>query len=98
VDEVVFAQSGDLQLLGAHALEGVNLKVDSRRKKLLAAGPIVVAAAVPPQFGELIRVPIQKQKPHHKRAITSVTKRRVNPKLKTQNAKTARKKRNVTTG
>jgi len=50
VDEVVFAQRGDLQLLGARALEGLNLKVDSRSKKLVAAGPIVVAAAVPPRF------------------------------------------------
>ena len=93
VDEVVFAQKGDLQLLGARALEGLNLKVDSRRKKLVAAGPIVVAAAVPPQFGELIRVPIHEQKPHHKRTHTSVTKRRANPKLKTQNGKTARRLR-----
>src|SRR5713226_1526034 len=30
VDEVVFAQKGDLQLLGARALEGLNLRVDSR--------------------------------------------------------------------
>lgn len=37
VDEVVFAESGDLQLLGARALEGLNLRVDSRRKKLVAA-------------------------------------------------------------
>jgi predicted aspartyl protease len=57
VDEVVFAQSGDLQLLGARALEGLNLKVDSRAKKLVAVGPVIVAAAVPPQFGKLIRVP-----------------------------------------
>jgi predicted aspartyl protease len=57
VDEVVFAQKGDLQLLGARALEGLNLKVDSRSKKLIAAGPIIVAAAVPPRFGKLIRVP-----------------------------------------
>ena len=97
VDEVVFAQRGDLQLLGARALEGLNLKVDSRRKKLVAAGPIVVAAAVPPQFGELIRVPIQKQEPRHKRANASVTKRRAHPKSKTQNGKTVRGKRNVTT-
>ena len=57
VDEVVFAQQGDMQLLGARALEGLNLKVDSRTKKLVAAGPIVVAVAVPPRFGKLIRVP-----------------------------------------
>jgi predicted aspartyl protease len=46
VDEVVFAQRGDLQLLGARALEGLNLKVDSRAKKLVASGPVIVAAAV----------------------------------------------------
>lgn len=43
VDEVVFAQPGDLQLLGARTLEGLNLIVNSRDKKLAAAGPIVVA-------------------------------------------------------
>jgi predicted aspartyl protease len=43
VDEVVFAQPGDLQLLGARTLEGLNLVVNSRDKKLVAAGPIVVA-------------------------------------------------------
>src|SRR5215510_9396677 len=57
VDEVVFAESGDLQLLGARALEGLNLQVDSRRKRLVAAGPIVTAAAVPPRFGHLVKVP-----------------------------------------
>lgn len=39
IDEVVFARIGDLQLLGARSLEGLNLIVDSRRKKLVAAGP-----------------------------------------------------------
>ncbi len=43
IDEVVFAQKGDLQLLGARTLEGLNLVVDSRSKKLVAAGPIPVA-------------------------------------------------------
>ena len=57
VDEVVFAAGGDLQLLGARALEGLNLQVDSRRKRLVAAGPIVSAAAVPPRFGQLVQVP-----------------------------------------
>ena len=56
VDEVVFAEGGDLQLLGARALEGLNLQVDSRRKRLVAAGPIVSAAAVPPRFGRLVQV------------------------------------------
>jgi predicted aspartyl protease len=43
VDEVVFAESGDLLLLGARSLEGLNLTVDSRRKKLVAAGPLPAA-------------------------------------------------------
>ena len=45
-DEVVFAQKGDLQLLGARSLEGLNLKVDSRNKKLVAAGPFVAAGNI----------------------------------------------------
>jgi predicted aspartyl protease len=45
-DEVVFAQKGDLRLLGCRALEGLNLRVDSRRKKLVAAGPIIAATAI----------------------------------------------------
>ena len=43
VDEVVFAEKGDLLLLGARSLEGLNLIVDSRQKKLVAAGPLPVA-------------------------------------------------------
>lgn len=43
VDEVVFAQPGDLALLGARTLEGFNALVDSRKKKLVAAGPIPAA-------------------------------------------------------
>ena len=42
-DEIVFAQKGDLQLLGARTLEGLNLRVDARNKKLVAAGPFVAA-------------------------------------------------------
>lgn len=43
VDEVVFAQCGDLALLGSRALEGMNLRVDSRARRLVAAGPVVAA-------------------------------------------------------
>jgi predicted aspartyl protease len=43
IDEVVFAQKGDLNLLGARSLEGMNVHVDSRRKRILAAGPVVAA-------------------------------------------------------
>ena len=43
VDEVVFAEKGDLLLLGARTLEGLSLMVDSRQKKLVASGPIIAA-------------------------------------------------------
>lgn len=43
IDEVVFAEKGDLLLLGARSLEGLNLAVDPRRKRLVAAGPVLVA-------------------------------------------------------
>lgn len=45
VDEVVFAEKGDLTLLGARSLEGLNLRVDSRAKKLEAAGPLLAASS-----------------------------------------------------
>jgi predicted aspartyl protease len=38
-DEVVFAEPGDLLLLGARTLEGMDLAVDAKRKRLVAAGP-----------------------------------------------------------
>jgi len=43
IDEVVFAEKGDLLLLGARTLEGLNLVVNSREKKLVASGPIPAA-------------------------------------------------------
>ena len=43
IDEVVFAEEGDLALLGARSLEGLNLVVDARQKKLVAAGPLPAA-------------------------------------------------------
>ena len=43
VDEVVFAEKGDLLLLGARTLEGLSLTVDSRKRKLVAAGPLPAA-------------------------------------------------------
>jgi predicted aspartyl protease len=47
VDEVVFAEDGDLLLLGARSLEGMNLTVDPGRKKLVAAGPLPAASSSP---------------------------------------------------
>ncbi len=43
IDEVVFAEPGDLILLGARTLEGLNFTVDSVKKKLVAAGPLPAA-------------------------------------------------------
>ena len=43
IDEVVFAEQGDLPLLGARTLEGLNLTVDPKRKRLVAAGPLLAA-------------------------------------------------------
>ena len=43
IDEVVFAEPGDLALLGARTLEGQNLAVDTAKKKLVAAGPLPAA-------------------------------------------------------
>src|SRR5437870_939387 len=42
---VVFAGPGDMVLLGAHGLEGLNLRVDLVRRELVAAGPVPAAAA-----------------------------------------------------
>lgn len=45
IDEIVFAEPGDMILLGARSLEGLNLRVDSRSKQLVDAGPIAAAVA-----------------------------------------------------
>ena len=44
-DLIVFAEPGDLVLLGVHSLEGMNLKVDPVRKELVPAGPVITAGA-----------------------------------------------------
>ena len=49
IDEVVFAQDGDLQLLGARTLEGFNAVIDPRRKRLVAAGPMPAAGSLMPR-------------------------------------------------
>jgi predicted aspartyl protease len=43
IDELVFGQKGDLSLLGSRAMEGMNVHVDARRKRLVVAGPVVAA-------------------------------------------------------
>jgi len=45
VDEVVFGQVGDLVLLGARSLEGLNLRIDPVSRQLMDAGPAPAAVA-----------------------------------------------------
>jgi predicted aspartyl protease len=45
-DDVVFGESGDMVLLGARSLEGLNLRVDPVLKQLVDAGPAPAAIAV----------------------------------------------------
>jgi len=47
IGEIVFTAPGDLVLLGARTLEGLNLTVEPTRRKLVAAGPL--PAASPPR-------------------------------------------------
>jgi len=44
-DLVVFAEEGDMVLLGAHSLEGLNMHIDPVHKRLVPAGPIVTGFA-----------------------------------------------------
>lgn len=44
IDEVVFAESDDLVLLGARTLEGFNASVDPKKKRLVAAGSMPAAS------------------------------------------------------
>jgi predicted aspartyl protease len=50
---VVFAQAGDMLLLGAHGLEALNLRIDLNRKELIPAGPAPVAAMATPSEGHM---------------------------------------------
>jgi predicted aspartyl protease len=43
-DFVVFAEPGDMILIGARTLEGLNVRVDAQRKQLVPAGPILAGA------------------------------------------------------
>ena len=44
-DDVVFGEPGDLVLLGARSLEGLNVRIDPALKRLVGAGPAPAAAA-----------------------------------------------------
>lgn len=43
-DDVVFGEPGDLALLGARTLEGLNLRIEPTTKQLVDAGPAPAAA------------------------------------------------------
>ena len=43
-DDVVFGEPGDLVLLGARSLAGLNLRIDPVNKRLVDAGPAPAAA------------------------------------------------------
>lgn len=43
-DYVVFGEPGDLVLLGARSIEGLNFRVDPVARKLVDAGPLPLAA------------------------------------------------------
>jgi predicted aspartyl protease len=42
-DVVVFAERGDLILLGAHTLDGLNLRIDLATRRLVHGGPVAAA-------------------------------------------------------
>lgn len=42
---IVFGQPGDMTLLGAYGLDGLNLRVDLGRRELVPAGPVPAAVA-----------------------------------------------------
>jgi predicted aspartyl protease len=49
IDEIVFAEPGDLQLLGARTLEGLNLVIEPSKRRLVAAGPLPAASPTSPR-------------------------------------------------
>lgn len=44
-DWVVFAEPNDTVILGAHSLEGMNVRVDAQRKLFVDAGPVLAGVA-----------------------------------------------------
>src|SRR3989454_1105068 len=62
VDEIVFAQPGDLTLLGARTLEGLGLSVDARNRRLVAAGPAPAAAAIRPSVAKAMGIIVRESK------------------------------------
>ena len=44
-DDVVFGEPGDIVLLGARTLEGLNVRIDPVSRRLVDAGPMPLAAS-----------------------------------------------------
>lgn len=45
-DEIVFGESGDMTLLGARSLEGLNFRIEPVAKRLVDAGPAPAAVVL----------------------------------------------------
>lgn len=63
IDEVVFAEPGDLQLLGARTLEGLNLIIEPARRRLVAAGPLPAASPTSPRLNPGTRRAARRRRP-----------------------------------
>ncbi len=63
IDEVVFAEPGDLTLLGARTLEGLNLTIDPGRRRLVAAGPLPAASPKSPRTSSALHLKRKKARP-----------------------------------
>ena len=50
IDEIIFAEPGDLQILGARTLGGLNLIIEPARRRLVAAGPLPAASPTCPRL------------------------------------------------
>jgi predicted aspartyl protease len=50
---VVFGEPEDMVLLGAHGLEGLNLRIDLGRKELVPAGPVPAARVALQEVGSV---------------------------------------------
>jgi predicted aspartyl protease len=87
IDEVVFGEPGDMSLLGSRAMEGMNVFVDARKKKLVAAGPVVAATAIRPEVAKRMGIVIPGRKP------APSVKLEVGPRKKLVSRKPTRKKR-----
>jgi predicted aspartyl protease len=49
IDEILFGEPGDLQLLGARTLEGLNLVIEPSQRRLVATGPLPAASPTSPR-------------------------------------------------